>query len=112
MSQELAVTLSGQLRPEDIQALADKGIKSVVNNRPDHEEADQPTSAEIAAACQKLGIAYCHIPFAGGAMQTRHAQEFADFYNAAPKPVHVFCRTGNRSNGLILAAVELDLLDD
>lgn len=106
------ITLSAQIRPEDIKALAERGVKTIVNNRPDNEEDGQPSSDEIAKACQELGIAYAHIGFAGGMMQMEHVQAFADFYNANAKPVHLFCRTGNRSNGLVTKAVEMDLLDE
>lgn len=105
------ITLSGQLTADDIKALAAQGIKSVVNNRPDFEEAGQPTSDEIAQACAEHGIAYAHIPFAGGQMTMTHLTDFADFFNSNELPLHLFCRTGNRSNGLLQLAIEQDLLD-
>lgn len=105
------ITLSGQLSVDDIKTLAEQGIKSIVNNRPDFEEAGQPTSDDIAKACAEQGIAYAHIPFAGGQMTTEHLQSFADFFNGNELPLHLFCRTGNRSNGLVQAAIERDMLD-
>lgn len=109
---EFRITLSGQITPDDVAELARMGVKTVVNNRPDGEEAGQPTSAEIAEACQAHGIAYAHIAFAGGAMDMNHVQAFADFFNATERPLHIFCRTGNRSNNLLTVAREKDLLDE
>lgn len=106
------IEVSGQLTAEDLRQLAKAGIKSVVNNRPDHEAPDQPTSEALAQVCKELGLAYVHIPFQGGMMTQEHVQAFADFYNSAAKPVQVFCRSGNRSQGLIHAAQQMDLLDD
>ncbi|MGK7831566.1 TIGR01244 family sulfur transferase, partial [Acinetobacter baumannii] len=37
---------------------------------------------------------------------------FANHYNELPKPVLMFCRTGNRSNNLYQLAKQMDLLDD
>ncbi len=105
------VTLSGQLSVDDIATLAHQGVKSIVNNRPDGEEINQPTSEEIAAACAAHNIVYTHIGFAGGMMDMSHVQAFADFFNDSPRPLHLFCRTGNRSNTLLQKAAELDLLD-
>lgn len=109
---EFCITLSGQITPADVAELAKQGVKSLVNNRPDGEEAGQPTSAEIAAACQGHGIDYAHIAFAGGMMDMTHVQAFADFFNSSERPLHLFCRTGNRSNTLLTVAREQDLLDE
>lgn len=106
------ITLSGQITPDDVKTLAEQGVKTIVNNRPDHEETGQPTSDEIKQACDEYGIAYAHIGFAGGMMDMGHVEAFADFVNKHQKPLHIFCRTGNRSNTILQKAVELDLLDE
>ena len=36
--------VAGQIRPGDIEALRALGVRMIINNRPDHEEAGQPTS--------------------------------------------------------------------
>lgn len=106
------ITVSGQIHADDVAELATRGVKTIVNNRPDGEEVDQPTSSEIEKACLAHGISYRQIPFSGGMMDMSHVQDFADFYNQSERPIHVFCRTGNRSNMLYQKAMELDLLDD
>lgn len=112
LSPEFRITLSGQITPADVAELARMGVKSVVNNRPDFEEEGQPTSAQIEQACQAHGIVYKQIAFAGGMMTMNHVQEFADFFNETERPLHIFCRTGNRSNNLLTVAREQDLLDE
>lgn len=112
LAPEFRITLSGQITADDVAELARMGVKSIVNNRPDGEEAGQPTSAEIEQACLAHEIVYCHIPFAGGMMDMSHVQAFADFFNESERPLHIFCRTGNRSNTLLTAARERDLLDE
>lgn len=109
---EFRITLSGQITPDDVKVLAEQGVKTIVNNRPDGEEEGQPTSAQIEAVCQELGITYKQIAFSGGMMDMSHVQAFADFYNSTERPLHIFCRTGNRSNMILTAAREQDLLDE
>lgn len=108
----MSVTISGQLTTADVEQLAKAGIKTIINNRPDGEEVGQPTSDEIAAVCKQYDIKYRQIAFAGGMMDMNHVQAFADFYNDSQRPIHIFCRTGNRSNTIYQKALELDLLDE
>ena len=56
------LSVSSQLMLTDVTAAADQGIRSIINNRPDAEASDQPTSAEIEAAAAALGLGYRHIP--------------------------------------------------
>lgn len=109
---EFRITISGQITVEDVAALAAQGVKTIVNNRPDGEEIGQPTSDEIKAACTEHGIIYKQIAFAGGMLDMNHVQEFADFFNATERPLHIFCRSGNRSSIILQAARERDLLDE
>ena len=106
------VSFSGQITPEQVQQIAADGFKTIINNRPDGEAADQPTSSEIEAAAREAGLAYKEISFAGNALTQQHVEDFADYFNQAEQPILMFCRTGNRSNGLYEAAKQMDLLDD
>lgn len=106
------ITISGQITADDVKFLADQGYKTLVNNRPDGEEPGQPTSDEIKAAAEALGMTYAHIPFSGGMLEMRHVEEFADFFNATERPLHIFCRSGNRSSIILQAARDQDLLDE
>lgn len=106
------VKFSGQITPEQVNDFAEQGIKTIINNRPDGEDPDQPTSEAIAEACEQAGVAYKEISFAGNALTQLHVEEFAEYFNQAEQPVLMFCRTGNRSNGLFEVAKQMDLLDD
>jgi uncharacterized protein (TIGR01244 family) len=85
--------VGGQVAPADVAGL---GVAMIVNNRPDQEEPGQPTSDEIAAAAEAAGIAYRHIPVAGGFSQPQVAQ-MVDALTAADGPVLAFCKSGTRS---------------
>ncbi|QAY76811.1 TIGR01244 family sulfur transferase [Sphingosinicella sp. BN140058] len=88
-----SMMVSGQLYPE---RLGDLGVAMVINNRPDREEPGQPSSAEIEAAAAAAGIAYHHIPIAGG-FSDAQVQEMQDALSAAEGPTLAFCKSGTRS---------------
>ena len=47
-----SLSVAPQLQPEDMAELARAGFKTVINNRPDGESEDQPSSTELAAAAE------------------------------------------------------------
>ena len=106
------VSMTGQITPDQVPMIAENGFKTIINNRPDGEEAGQPTSAEIEAAAKAAGLAYKEVSFAGHELNQQHVEAFADFFNQAEQPILLFCRTGNRSTGIYEAAKQMDLLDD
>nr|WP_269763769.1 sulfur transferase domain-containing protein [Streptococcus salivarius] len=61
---------------------------------------------------KEAGLAYKEISFAGNELNMQHVEDFADYFNQAEQPILMFCRTGNRSNGLYEAAKQRDMLDD
>ncbi|OTG64658.1 TIGR01244 family sulfur transferase [Acinetobacter silvestris] len=108
-----SVGFAGQISPEHISQVVEKGFKSVINNRPDMEGgATQPTSAQIEAAAQVAGLDYVYQPIIAGQITEIDVRTFANHYNELPKPILMFCRTGNRSNNLYQLAKQMDLLDD
>ena len=107
------VGFTGQIGPEHLVQVAEKGFKSVINNRPDMEGgAEQPTSAQIEEAARGVGLDYVYQPVVGGQINEMDVRTFANHYNELPKPILMFCRTGNRSNNLYQLAEQMDLLDD
>ncbi|MFZ4163864.1 TIGR01244 family sulfur transferase [Brevundimonas sp. NPDC058933] len=90
------IWLSGQIAPDALaEAAARLGFRKVVNNRPDHEEPDQPTSAEVRAAAEAAGLGYLDAPVRGlpdSATVERVAQFLQD-----GEPTLMFCRSGMRS---------------
>lgn len=107
------VGFAGQIGPEHIDQIIEKGFKSIINNRPDFEGgANQPTNSQIEAVAREAGLAYFYQPVIPGQMTEQDVRTFAEHFNQLPKPVLMFCRTGNRSNNLYQLAKQMDLLDD
>lgn len=90
------IWLSGQIAPASLAETAARlGFRKVVNNRPDHEEPGQPTSAEVRAAAEAAGLGYLEASVRGlpdPATVERVAQFLQD-----GEPTLMFCRSGMRS---------------
>ena len=59
------VSVSPQLAPDAMPALAAAGFGRVISNRPDGEEPGQPPAAVMEAAARDAGLAFAWIPVSG-----------------------------------------------
>jgi uncharacterized protein (TIGR01244 family) len=83
------------------------GFRSVVCNRPDFEHGpDQPTSSVLAAAAAAAGLAYRHLPVAGGYQSPEEVDAFRALLAELPRPLLAFCRSGARSTRLYQLAMD------
>lgn len=102
------VLASPQLVADDIAAARGRGVSLVVNNRPDGEEPDQPTGAEIARAARAAGLDYLAIPIDRSGYSAAQVEAMANALDKAEGKVLAYCRTGTRSTFLwALAAASL-----
>jgi len=95
-----ALSVSEQIMPDDVPAIAAAGFKSILCNRPDGEGADQPVFAEIEAAAKAAGIFAAYQPIVSGKVSDADAEAFGTLMESLPKPVFAYCRTGTRSTTL------------
>ncbi len=86
----------GQISVDDVGPIARFGIRTIINNRPDNEDAGQPTSAEIARAAAEHGLDYLHVPVVSGAITAENVAEFNLACATAASPILLFCRSGAR----------------
>jgi len=91
------VLVSGQIQPADLASLSEAGVTMIVNNRPDHEDDGQPTSAEMEEAAKAQGLSYRHIPIWRGLGPAEIQDMCEAFDEAGNGKVLAYCRTGNRS---------------
>jgi uncharacterized protein (TIGR01244 family) len=89
-------SVAPQIELSDIARAKAEGFVLVINNRPDGESPDQPTSAEMEAAAKAAGIAYVHIPVRGGPTPEQVDIEQKLLADTAG-PVLAYCRSGTRS---------------
>lgn len=102
------IAVCGQLLPADLPAIAAEGYKTLINNRPDNEGADQPARADLEAKARELGMTIHYLPMATGTPPSVELlQAFNAIFESAEKPVLAFCRTGNRSGQIYSGAMAL-----
>lgn len=90
------IWLSGQISPDALADTASRlGFRKVVNNRPDHEEPGQPTSAEVRAAAEAAGLTCLDAPVRG--MPDPDTVERVAQFLEDGEPTLMFCRSGMRS---------------
>jgi sulfide:quinone oxidoreductase len=94
------LSVSEQIKAEDMPAIAAAGFKSIICNRPDGEGADQPVFAEIEAAATALGLVASYQPIISGKVGDEDAMAFGKLMDTLPKPIFAYCRTGTRSTTL------------
>ncbi|WP_417583746.1 TIGR01244 family sulfur transferase [Pelagibacterium sp.] len=94
------VSVSGQILPKDVETIKQAGFVSIINNRPDGEAPDQPTSAEIASAAQAAGLGYYDIPMGREGVTPDMVAATRTALEQSEGPVFAFCRSGTRSTTL------------
>ena len=93
--------VAGQPAADDWKALADAGVRTVINLRPAAEMQGRDERAEVAAA----GLRYVELPIAGaGDINADNARKLAELLGQADGPVLVHCGSGNRVGGLLAVA--------
>lgn len=94
------LTVSGQITADDLAILKKAGVVTIINNRPDGEEAEQPRCDALAAQANTLGLAYHFIPVTPGELLDADAAKMGKILKESAGQVHAFCRSGNRSSML------------
>lgn len=97
------VYVTGQLFDDTVRAAAEQGVKTIINNRPDHEGPDQPLTADLQRLAEELGMSFVYQPVVPGAMTPQDVEDFRNIYKEVEKPLLIFCRTGARSTQLFEA---------
>lgn len=90
------LSVAPQLSESDLQAAKDMGFRTILCNRPDGEEENQPPIETLKAHAEALGLAFLALPFAGPPSPETIGQQGALIEHAA-KPVLAYCRSGTRS---------------
>ncbi len=89
-------SVAPQIDLSDVARAKAEGFTLVINNRPDGEAPDQPTSAQMHHAAKAAGINYVHIPVRGGPT-VEQVEIQRQLIAEADGPVLAFCRSGTRS---------------
>lgn len=94
------VTVSPQISPEDVPAIKAAGFTAIINNRPDGESPDQPSSDQILKAAQAAGLVYHYIPLGRDGVSPDMVERTVSALEGSEGPVFCYCRSGTRSTTL------------
>lgn len=90
------LSVAPQLTVADITEAGSLEYKTVLCNRPDAEELDQPVYQEIKTAIEDQGLRAEFQPVNGSAISDEDVDQFAANIESLPQPVLAYCRTGTR----------------
>ncbi len=94
------VSVAPQISPEDLPVIKAAGFTTIINNRPDGESPDQPTSATMQAAAEAAGLSYHFIPLGRDGVSPQMVEATEAAIEGSAGPVLAFCRSGARSTTL------------
>jgi sulfide:quinone oxidoreductase len=88
--------MTTQVEPDDIDAISERGVNTIINLRPDNEGDNQALSDDIALQAARHGIDYHHIPISPGQVADHHVDSFAAIMEEAGRPILCTCGSGKR----------------
>lgn len=94
---QTGVFVREQLALDGLERLRAEGFRTIVDLRPDGEEAGQPTSAVVGGASRLAGLAFAYIPTPHGDIPDDVIDRFAAVLATAERPVMLYCRSGKRA---------------
>lgn len=90
-------TVSPQINPEDVAAIAAAGYTTLINNRPCEEIPPSHQTDVMAEAAKAAGLAYVALPITHATLGTELAEQQKTICDAALGPVFAYCASGTRS---------------
>jgi len=95
-----SISVAPQIAVEQVAEIAAAGFKTIVNNRPDDEDAGQPSGDAIQAAAEAAGLKYVAIPVTHAGFSHPQIDAMTQALTESDGPVLAYCRSGTRSCNL------------
>ena len=81
--------------------LAAQGFGTIICNRPNGEELNQPTAEDIQKSAEAAGMKFFFVPFNPSMPDPNMVPNFAEAINQAEEgKILAYCRSGQRSSRL------------
>ena len=106
------VSVAGQMTTDKFQQLIKAGFKSVIVNRPDQEQGNTVSVAQLRQIAEQSQVSVIYQPILSGKISQTDVTEFAKYYNELTKPILMICRSGSRSSILFNQAKSQGLLNE
>lgn len=89
--------IAPQLSQQDTEEAAKLGIRTVICNRPDGEEENQPAAAQVQQWLSMQGITtFKHQPVVASKISASDVTAFQKLLDEGQQPILAYCRTGTR----------------
>ncbi len=95
-----SISVAPQIAVEQVAEIAAAGYTTIVNNRPDDEDAGQPSGDAIRAAAEAAGLKYVSIPVTHAGFSHPQIDAMTQALTDTDGPVLAYCRSGTRSCNL------------
>jgi len=95
-----SISVAPQIAVEQVAEIAAAGFKTIVNNRPDDEDAGQPSGDAIRTAAEAAGLKYVSIPVTHAGFSHPQIDAMTQALTDSDGPVLAYCRSGTRSCNL------------
>jgi len=89
--------IADQLSLGDLGAIAAKGIRTLICNRPDSEMGGLPSFAEFSQRAAELHLDIHYLPVVHATINSDDVRAFTALVQTVPAPVLAWCRSGQRS---------------
>ncbi|UTW55256.1 TIGR01244 family sulfur transferase [Kordiimonas sp. SCSIO 12610] len=100
-------TVSTQMTKADFAEAAQMGVKTIICNRVEGEEAGQPLNITMMSNAAEHDMDFAALPV-GGTFPIEEAGELAKLLRETSDPIHGYCKSGTRSAMLWGLAVALN----
>lgn len=87
-----------QIQPSDVATIAEAGIKCVICNRPDGENAQGMQAPDFRTLVEEAGMTFVDNPFDNTTFTQDTVTRQGEAIAAATGPVLAYCRSGMRSS--------------
>lgn len=91
--------VAGQITADQFPEFAAAGIKVIINNRPDNEEAGQLDHTTARELAEQHGMIYHYLPMANGQpMPPTLVEDFRNIVDQSGDKILAHCRSGMRTS--------------
>ncbi|QDC10395.1 TIGR01244 family phosphatase [Oceanicola sp. D3] len=90
------LSVSPQIAPEEVEAIAAAGFTTIICNRPDGEVPPTLQAASVEAAAQAAGLAFVLNPVVHSSMTPDVIERQRVAIEESPGPVFAYCQSGTR----------------
>ncbi|SIN83256.1 TIGR01244 family sulfur transferase [Vannielia litorea] len=90
------LSVSPQISPDEVQALAEAGFATIICNRPDGEVPPGLQASDVGAAAEAAGLTFIVNPVVHSSMTDEVIARQREAIEAAPGPVLAYCQSGTR----------------